>query len=487
MLHPDVRIVPHEDLFRIYGVRDDQFVTVGPVQLQIAQLMDGRHPLPHLLAIAQRTRPQFTAQVLEVLVADLRAAGLLAEELDELDEHDTVLAPYDDNLQDAAPNPFLRVVRDASPAAPIPAPAPEPEAPEGDAIAAQEQAELMSAATSRAWHQRRWVRVLLVVGVLVGAAAAIPYPLRVTSDCTLVPSERVKVRSEISGILSEILVTEGQSVAKGEIVAKLDDRQLHAERLKSQAEIDKVKAELETLRQGRRPEEIQQQAAIVAARRNEVAFAAKEARRRSQMLAQGVGSRQAAEQATRDLAVRQKAFDEADAGMRLLKAGSRPEEITAKVAVLKGAEAQLAFVEQKLTMTAIRAPIAGTILTPHFKERLNEGLEAGGLVVEIANTSTMRAEILVPEGEADAIEVGMPAIVKVESFPTRPFEGKVGFIAPVVDPETHRLRAVVEIDNANGLLKANMTGYGEIEAGKRSVLALATRRAIRWVRVRFLI
>ena len=491
MLRPDVRVVPHEQLFRISGPRGDRHVTVGPVQLRVAQHMDGEHSLSQLLAIAQEQRPQFSVEILTTLIDDLRAADLLVTEPETMDDADTMLALQDD---EQAPGAFLRVVRDlpsSSPDVPdvpdvrdVPA---EPEVTEGAAIAEQEQAELLSAATSRAWHQRRWVRVLAVLVVVLVAAAVIPYPLRITSDCALIPSERVKVRSEIAGVLTEILVDEGHQVAKGDVIAKLDDRRLLAERLKSQAEIDKVKAELDTLRQGHRPEELQQQQAIVAARRNEVVFAGKEARRRSKMLAQGVGSRQAAEQATRDLAVRQKAYDEADAGLRLLKAGSRPEEIAAKVAVLKGAEAQLAYVGQQLAMTEIRSPIAGTIMTPRFKERRNEGLEAGGLVVEIANTSSMRAEIMLPEGEADAIKVGMVATVKVESYPTRPFEGRVDFIAPIVDAETHRLRAVVHLDNASGLPKSNMTGYGEIEAGKRSVLSLATRRAIRWIRVRFLI
>ncbi len=138
-------------------------------------------------------------------------------------------------------------------------------------------------------------------------------------------------------------------------------------------------------------------------------------------------------------------------------------------------------------MTIVRAPIDGEILTPRFREHINEGVEAGGLVCEIANTRRMRAEIFMPEREVDAIALGMPVIVKVESYPTRPFEGKVDFIAPMVDGEDRRVRVVVELDNADGALKANMTGYGEVEAGDRSLLDLATRRLLRWIRVRFLL
>jgi multidrug efflux pump subunit AcrA (membrane-fusion protein) len=368
-----------------------------------------------------------------------------------------------------------------------PEPEPEPDAPSAADIAQQEQDELWSKETARAWHQRRWVRVLIALVVLTGLAAIIPYPLRVTSDCTLIPSERVKVRSEMAGVIIEILVDEGQTVKKGQIIARIDDRALKAERLKVLAEIEKIEAELGTLRKGRRPEEIQQQNAILSARRNEVTFAKKEAKRRRQMVREGVGSRQANEEAQGELETKRRAVAEADAALRLLKAGSRPEEIAAQEAVLKRSRAELAFVDEKLAMTIVRAPIDGDIMTPRFREHLNEGVEAGGLVCEIANTRRMRAEIFMPEREVDVLALGMPAVVKVESYPARPFEGKVDFIAPIVDGKDRRVRVVVELDNADGALKANMTGYGEVEAGKRSLLDLATRRIVRWVRVRFLL
>ncbi len=367
-----------------------------------------------------------------------------------------------------------------------PASQPDAAAPTPADVAEQEQEELVRE-RRRAWHQRRWLRALIVLAVIAGLAAIIPYPLRITSACTIIPGERVKVRAELPGVLAEILVDEGQAVKAGDVIARIDDRALKAERLKVIADIEKIEAELATLRKGRRPEEIQQQEAVLAARAKEVEFAAREAQRREEMAREGVGSRQEAEQASRELEARRRAVAEAQAALRLLQAGSRPEEIAAHEAVLKRARAELAYVEERLAMTVVRAPIGGEILTPRFRERVHEGVEAGGLVCEIANTRRMRAEIFVPEREVDAIELGMPAVVKVESYPTRPFEGKVDFIAPIVDGERGHVRIVVELENEAGLLKANMTGYGEVEAGKRSLLHLATRRLLRWIRVRFLI
>lgn len=367
------------------------------------------------------------------------------------------------------------------------APAEDDAAPTPEQVAEQEQQEVWAQQRKRTWHERSWLRALAVIAALAGIAALIPYPLRVTSECAIIPSQRVKVRSEIAGVLSEILVDEGQSVKKGDVIARIDDRALKAERLKILADIAKIEAELATLRQGRRPEEIKQQEAVLAARHNEVGFAAKEAARREEMAREGVGSRQAAEAATRELEGRRRAVAEAQAALELVRAGSRPEEIAAHEAVLKRARAELAYADEKLAMTVVRAPIDGEILTPRFREHINEGVEAGGLVCEIANTRRVRAEIFVLERQADVIALGMPAIVKVESYPTHPFVGKVDFIAPAVDDQDKRLRVVVELENGDGKLKANMTGYGEVEAGDRSLLNLATRRVVRWIRVRYLL
>ena len=359
--------------------------------------------------------------------------------------------------------------------------------PNPEAIAALEQEELLGTERKRAWHQRTWLRFLMVLALLAGIAAVIPYPLRVTAECTIIPRERVNVRSELQGTISQILVDEGQLVKKGDEIARLDDRALQSERRKTLAEIERFTAEVAILKMGHRDEEIQRQQAIVSARKTEVVFAQREASRRHQMARQGVGSLQSADEARGDLENKKRAVSEAEAQLRLLRAGARPEEIAAREAVLKRAQAELEYVDEKITMTVIRAPIGGEILTPRFRERLNEGVEMGGLICEIANTRTMRAEILVPQRDVDAISVGMPVTVKVESHPTHPFEGKVTFMSPAVEGTAGHVRVVAEIDNAKGLLKPNMTGYGEIESGDRSVLHLATRRIVRWIRVRFLI
>jgi HlyD family secretion protein len=347
-----------------------------------------------------------------------------------------------------------------------------------------------SKASKTRWYKRAFVRPILVVALLIGASTFIHYPLRITSDCSIVPTDRAYVRSPIKGVLAEILVDEGTPIHKGDVLARLDDRDLQADRRKATAEVERLEADLDRLHHGARPEEISQLRSVLGARQTAVVYARKEALRREQMATEGVGSKQQAEEASSDLQVKQNAAAEAAAALRLLEAGTRPEEVAAHKAALKRAQAELEYLDQKLSdMVVIRAPIDGVVLTPKFRERIRESVEAGGLVCEIANTSTMHAEIYVSEREADTVAVGMPVVVKVESYPLHPFSGKVDFIAPAVElrDKLNVVRVVATIDNKDGMLRQDMTGYGEVEAGKRSLFDLATRRLLRWVRVRFLI
>jgi RND family efflux transporter MFP subunit len=235
----------------------------------------------------------------------------------------------------------------------------------------------------------------------------------------------------MAGVLTEILVDDGDVVQKGDVLARLDVRDLTADWTRAGAQVDRITAELARLRNGARPGEIEQQRSVVL-----------------------------------------------------------PEEIVAAEAALKQATSERDFINQKITdMAVIRAPRDGVVLTPRFRERLGERVEAGGLVCEVANIATMHAEIYVPEREADTIALGMPVVVKVESYPLHPFNGKVEFIAPAVEARdtANALRVVASFDNRHFMLRKNMTGYGEINCGKRSLFNLATRRLLRWVRVRLLL
>lgn len=342
------------------------------------------------------------------------------------------------------------------------------------------------------WYARKRVRRGLYLGTplfILVALAIIPYPLYVTEECMVRPAERAEVRAPFDGIVAEIFVAEGDAVKAGSPLARFDDRQVSHERRQAKAEVDRLKANLSMLQKGSRPEDIRRARALVQAKAKDVRFARKEAQRERRLFRQGLSSATQRDAARRDLEVKQAALSQARAQLQLVQAGARPEAISMAEAKLEGAEAKLDYLIKKEHLLVLRSPIAGTVLTPNFRERLHELVRAGELVCEVGNSDTVRVEIYVPERYADVIRVGHPVIVKVRSFPLEPFEGTVAFIAPAVEERDGErvLRVEAELKNPRGMLQPHMTGYAEINTGDRSILNLVSRRVIRWIRVRFMI
>jgi len=108
---------------------------------------------------------------------------------------------------------------------------------------------------------------------------------------------------------------------------------------------------------------------------------------------------------------------------------------------------------------AITAPFSGIIAERY--------LEAGDLaspgfpVFRIVNMSTVRVETEISQERLGQVEIGMPARVKVSSWPGAVFNGEVIKIAPVLDPMTRMTKIEIELDNEDGRLKAGM--FAELE------------------------
>ncbi len=54
------------------------------------------------------------------------------------------------------------------------------------------------------------------------------------------------------------------------------------------------------------------------------------------------------------------------------------------------------------------------------------------------------------------MRLGEPVEVHVLAYPSRIFKAKLAYVAPAIDPNTHRLPVRAEIDNADGALKPEM-------------------------------
>jgi cobalt-zinc-cadmium efflux system membrane fusion protein len=111
----------------------------------------------------------------------------------------------------------------------------------------------------------------------------------------------------------------------------------------------------------------------------------------------------------------------------------------------------------------VTAPISGIVTQRNVS--LDRFVDSRETLFEIIDTSTMWAEVAVPEDALGSVRIGGPAVITVSGIEAREFRGTIAQLASFVDPQTRTAKARVRLANPNGLLRANMYGQARIAAG----------------------
>jgi cobalt-zinc-cadmium efflux system membrane fusion protein len=107
----------------------------------------------------------------------------------------------------------------------------------------------------------------------------------------------------------------------------------------------------------------------------------------------------------------------------------------------------------------VGAPIGGTVTQRQVGLGQNIVSQAAGgstPVFSIGDLSKVWLIANAREADGPLIHVGDPVEVRVLAFPDRVFKAKITFVAPSIDPNTHRLPVRAEVENPEGLLKPGM-------------------------------
>ena len=128
--------------------------------------------------------------------------------------------------------------------------------------------------------------------------------------------------------------------------------------------------------------------------------------------------------------------------------------------------------------TVVHAPIGGTITQRQISSGQNivgsvASQGTAGAVFVIGNLGRVWMVANASEADAPRFHVGDQARVSVPAYPGRSFDARVTYVAPVIDPATHRLLVRAEVSNPDGALKPDMLAQFEIVTGTASqVLAV---------------
>jgi len=319
--------------------------------------------------------------------------------------------------------------------------------------------------------------IVVVLVIVVSAAIYGTLRLRKTGDGNIRVSGNIEVTSvevsfKIPGRVTERPVDEGELVAAGEIVARLDPADLLQEAASRKAEAQAARAQVMELETGYRKEEIAQAEAALRrveaeANRLRIDFGRQKNLFRKEVIsARDFDASRAAYQSS------QASVREAREQLNLLRSGPRKETIEQARARLRSAEALQALAETRLGYATLVSPVSGLVLSKNIEP--GEQVAVGTPVITIGILDEVWLRAYISETDLGKVQVGQQATVTTDSFPGKKYPGIITFISPEaeftpksVQTEKERVKLVyrikITIPNQSQELKPGMPADAEIQ------------------------
>ncbi|MGD1867092.1 MAG: HlyD family secretion protein [Phormidesmis sp.] len=258
---------------------------------------------------------------------------------------------------------------------------------------------------------------------------------------------------ERGGTVTALLVDEGDVVSAGDPLARLDVRDLEAQRSQLEAQRRQVLAQLQELETGPRREDIASAEAAVSDLRNQLALAELQAQRRAALFAQGAISAEELDERRFGANAIADRLQQAQSQLEELRNGTRQEQLSAQVAQVEQIDASIRAVDVSLDKSVLYAPFAGRV----SQRLVDEGAVVGGSqqVMRLVESSAIEAKIGVPERVAQGLSIGQRRAVQVG---TRSYPAVITAKLPEVDEASQTVTIVLEVASDNDVTNAVTVG-----------------------------
>jgi membrane fusion protein (multidrug efflux system) len=306
---------------------------------------------------------------------------------------------------------------------------------------------------ARSLGRKRTLRLLLMVGgILIVLVAAVTFWLRggryVSADDAYVRAAKLMVSTDVSGIVTEVDVREGQAVTAGDVLFRIDPRQFQIALDNAKAQLQQTALGIEAMKQDykRMQEDIQaQQAQVELDQANFDRYA---------VLVKSDSISKANYDQTRFALAGDKRKLESlkqQAEVQLARLGGNPDVAVTEHPQYQQAKAQVDEAQRQLDHTVVRAPFngivtqvdtlqPGTYLVSQTAALTNTG--AVGLV----STDNVWVDAHVKETDLTHVKPGDPVGIFVDTYPSRVWSGTVESISPASGAEF----SILPAQNASG-------------------------------------
>ena len=243
---------------------------------------------------------------------------------------------------------------------------------------------------------------------------------------SLKPKFSAELKSEVTGTVSDVFVTEWVPVKKGQRLAQLDTSE-------TEATIEALKAAVA-------------QAVVTESRAKREYDRAKELKEFGLITPQ--------------------AFDDAKSA------------VDAAAAAVTAANAQVKTAQSRLSKALMVSPMDGVV---EFRGvSVGDRLEnmGGGPAFRIVDNRQLDLTVTVPSSRLSRVHIGQRLEFTTDAIPGQTFSGKVAFINPSIDAASRSAKVVAEVSNPNGQLRGGSFVKGQIVVATRPNILQVVREAL---------
>ena len=335
--------------------------------------------------------------------------------------------------------------------------------------------------------QLKWtlavIAVVAVVGTLVWRMAPsgprvslvpvvrAPIAQSVVATGRLNAPARMDIAAELTAQVVAVAVQAGDQVKAGDLLVRLADDEAQASLRQAQAALAEARGRLRQQATVGAPvasqAEVQAEAAFQAAQR--------EHQRASELVAKGFFSQQKLDDTLRALDTARSAL----ASARVQASANQPGGVEAALAGARvdQASAQLALAQARLTRLRIVSPVDATVLSRTVEP--GTIAQPGRTLLTLAALDGLRVEAAIDEKHLRMLKLGMKARAVADAYPGQPFDARLSYVAPAVDPQRGTVEVWLTVGAPPDFLKPDMTVSVEVVGGARDDALVLSASAVR--------
>jgi RND family efflux transporter MFP subunit len=300
-----------------------------------------------------------------------------------------------------------------------------------------------------------------VVSVQVATARLGSIEQIISSDAVLFPIQQASIIPKITAPVKRFYVNRGSVVEKGQLLAKLEDRDLEASAVESQGSLAQAQAAYASTITAGVPEEMQKAELDVQGTKQVLDAEEKLYDSRENLYKQGALPRKDLDQARVSLTQARNQYDIAEKHLAAMQATGKEQALKAAEGQLQAAKGKYANGQAQLSYAEIRSPMDGVIAERPLYP--GETATSGVPLFVVMNIAQIIAKAHVPAQDAALLKIGDPALI-TSSATKEPIPARITVVSPATDPNSTTVEIWSVANNSKNLLRPGTTAQLSIVA-----------------------